>query len=109
MKKCPSALRTDCGTETGIMAGIHSLLHQNASAHKYGKSTANQRIENWWSHLKKSFTSWVMIFFKDLVENGIFVPGNYQHMKCAWFVFSDFIQVELDDFVHTSPQFTLHS
>lgn len=89
-------LRTDCGTETGLMAALHCFLHQNSDAHRFVKSVANQRIENWWSHLRKHYTSWLISFFKGLVFDGHYHLGNYVHEECAWFVFRDLIQSDLD-------------
>ena len=43
---CPQYLRTDCGTENGIIAGIQCLFLMSENAHRYGTSTSNQRIEN---------------------------------------------------------------
>ena len=97
LKKAPSHLRTDCGTETGIMAAIHCALHQDVNAHTYGKSVTNQRIENWWSHYRRGYTSWLIDFFKQLVDDGIFTLGHNVHMECAWFVFSKLLQSELDE------------
>ena len=53
----PEMLRTDDGNETGVMAAAHCILRQNADAHRYGTSVANQRIENFWSHFRRTFTS----------------------------------------------------
>ena len=71
---CPSILRTDLGSETGTMSEIHSSLHQGGSSHLYGKSTANQRIENWWSSFKKK----------------LFILGNkfFQRFDREWGVYS---------------------
>lgn len=56
----PMRLRTDCGTENGIMAAIHCALRSEhmdefagALSHMYGTSTSNQRIESWWSYFRK--------------------------------------------------------
>lgn len=53
-------LRTDCGTENGTKAAIHCALRSQhtddfagALRHMYGNSTANQRIESWWSFFRK--------------------------------------------------------
>ena len=99
LESYPNLLRTDFGTETGIMAAIQCVLHQRANAHRYGSSIANQRIENWWSHCKAGYSAWIINFFKDLVNNGTFHLGNHVHMECAWYVFSEFIQEELNDVV----------
>ena len=56
----PARLRTDCGTENGTMAAIQCALRSQhtddfagARSHMYGTSTANQRIESWWSFFRK--------------------------------------------------------
>ena len=85
---CPQYLQTDCGTENGIIAGIQCLFLMSEDAHRYGSSISNQRIENWWSHMRKGFTNWLIEYFKELFHENIFVPGNQTHLECSWFVFS---------------------
>ena len=43
---CPQYLRTDFGTEKGIIEGIQCLFLMSEDSHRYGASTSNQRIEN---------------------------------------------------------------
>ena len=93
-------VQTDCGTENGILAASQCLLAGEVAAHRYSSSHVNQRIENWWSHNKKGFTAWVIDFFKTLVTEGKLALGNHLHMECVWFVFSDFLQLELDKVKH---------
>ena len=85
------------------MATMQCLLRANGSdefsgekAHRYGPSTGNQRVECWWSHLKKSRTTWWINFFKDLVDRGVFLPGNIYHNECIWFCFNELLQHDLD-------------
>ena len=87
----------DLGTENGIVADMHCYLVNDMNAHSYGTSVANQRIENWWSSLKRGYTAWVIQFFKDLIEENILVVGHQVHMECVWFVFSKFLQNQLDE------------
>ena len=94
---CPTKLRSDFGTENGIMADCQCVLVNDVNAHSYGTSVANQRIENWWSHYKRSFTSWVIDFFKQMVADGILILGHHIHMECVWFVFAQFLQNQLDE------------
>ena len=94
---CPKKMRMDLGTENGIMADMHCYLVNDMNAHSYGTSVANQRIENWWSSLKRGYTAWVIQFFKDLIEENILVVGHQVHMECVWFVFSKFLQNQLDE------------
>ena len=91
---CPNLLKTDCGSENGDIATVHWFLTGSNLSHRYGASHANQRIENWWSHFKRSFSAWVIDYFKQLVHDGIFVPGHILHMECIWFVYADFLQME---------------
>ena len=44
-------------------------------AHRYGTSISNQRIENWWSHMRKSFTNWLTEFSKALVNEKVLSLG----------------------------------
>ena len=93
---CPKLVRTDCGTENGIIAAMQCTLTNNENGHRYGTSVANQRIENWWSHKRRAFSNWVMDYFKALVDEGKLLLGNYFHMECIRYVFSDLLQANLD-------------
>ena len=42
----------------GIMAGMHSFFRNDPNSHRYVPSPRNQRIEGWWSFLKKNQISW---------------------------------------------------
>ena len=64
-------LVTDLGTESGVMAGIHSFFCNDPNSHRYVPSPRNQRIEGWWSFLRKNQTSWWIDFFNDLIAAGI--------------------------------------
>ena len=96
---CPVNLRTDCGTENGIMAGMQCEFRQDIAAHKYGSSPANQRIEGWWSFFRRSTSNWWIDFFKGLIYQGVFNHGNQLQMECIWFCFSGLIQTDLDQLI----------
>ena len=56
----PQFIRSDHGTETGMMANAHHQLHtvqepdlEFQDCYLYGTSTTNQRIESWWNQLSK--------------------------------------------------------
>ena len=93
----PLKLRTDCGTENGIMADSHCFLTNNPGGHLYGSSPANQRIECWWSYCRKSYTTWLIDFFRQMVEDGILIPGHAIHMECSRFVFLKLLQIQLNE------------
>ena len=57
---------------------------------------SNQRIKNLWLHYKRTYTTGIKNFFKDFVNTDALRFVNHFQMKCAWFVFSDFLQAELD-------------
>lgn len=66
----PRIVRADAGTENISVAGIQRFLRSGTedafSGEKsflYGRSVSNQRIEAWWSFLKKSNASWWIDFF----------------------------------------------
>ena len=81
---------------------------KNKKSHRYGPSTGNQRIEAWWTHLRRSRLTWWINFFKDLVDRGIFLTGDVLHGECIWFCFAELIQHDLD-FVKFHWIYTLHS
>lgn len=61
----------------------------------YGKSTSNQRIEAWWSQLRKSGADWWIKYFKDLRDLGIYCDGEIIHEQCLKFCYMKIIQDEL--------------
>ena len=96
-------LRTNCGTENGIMTGMQCCFRQDEEdafagekARKYGSSLANQQIEAWWSHFRKGRAGWWVHFFKDMVVAGLLDLGNVLQMECLWFCFEAVLQNELD-------------
>ena len=100
---CPSLLRTDCGTENVVIAGVQSFLRAECDddlagekAHRYGPSTGNQWIEAWWSYYRRSCLTWWITFFKDLMDRGVFLPGNTLHQEWLWFCSAELIQQDLD-------------
>ena len=44
---CPLKVRTDCGTENGLVAAAQCYFIGNDLAHIYGTSPHNQLIEGW--------------------------------------------------------------
>ncbi|KAI9516384.1 hypothetical protein NQZ68_017587 [Dissostichus eleginoides] len=65
----PMRLRTDCGTENGLMASVqctlrhdHSDYYAGDKSHMFGSSMSNQRIESWWSIFRKQRQTWLNVF-----------------------------------------------
>ena len=71
------------------IAGINSF--------KFGLSTRNQRIEAWWSKLRRARFNWWINFFKDLCETGNFNLSKPFHLEVMRFCFIGLIQTELDE------------
>jgi hypothetical protein len=101
---CPLIVRSDCGTENGMLAGMQCYFRRDGNdvfsgnnAHKNGTSPANQRIESWWSYFRGARTGWWMDLFKDMVASGQLELGNTLHMECVWFCFQPILSSELDD------------
>ena len=93
---CPTKVRSDCGTENGLLAATQCFFMNDLESHIYGTSPHNQRIEAWWSFYRRSRAAWWINFFKDLMERSVFTPGNDLEMECLWFCFSSLIQHDLD-------------
>ena len=82
--------------ENGEIAALNCFLNGSSNAHSFGASHFNQRIENWWSHFRRSYSNWVINFFKTLVSNRILQLGHHFYMECTWFVFSTLLQNDLN-------------
>ena len=89
LEGCPRLLRTDPGTENGAMAAIQCCLRASdedelagEKAHRYGSSTGNQCIECWWSHLKRSRTSWWKSFQRSTRQEIISKWKCMSHAMC---------------------------
>lgn len=96
----PEFIRGDRGTENVVVEQLQTVLHEtindrNATDHfKYGRSTANQRIESWWSFLRKQCTEFWIAFFHQFRQDGIF-NGDQLEQELVRFVFMDIIQVSI--------------
>ncbi|XP_028417449.1 uncharacterized protein LOC114541833 [Dendronephthya gigantea] len=96
-------LRVDKGTETGVMATMHSFLrryHGDMDPQDtviYGPSTANQ-IERWWKELHQRMEK----FFKSqlcwLKDQAHYDPHNNTDRMLLAFIMVPLIQKELDIF-----------
>lgn len=99
----PRIVRSDCGTENVNIAFMQPYLRHNhgdcfagALSFRYGKSVTNQRIEAWWSQLKKWCTQWWHELFKNMEHEGFF-DGTYGvHVDCLRFAFMELVQQDLN-------------
>ena len=92
---CPTIVRADRGTENGRIQDFQELMRPSGpseSPYIEGKSTANQRIEAFWSYLRKEFAQFWMDFFKELAVIGEFT-GDFLDKSLVQFCFTSIIQV----------------
>ena len=102
----PMIVKSDQGTENVVLAGIQQYFQHNdtdqfagRNSFRYGTLTANQRIEAWWSQLRRHRANWWIKFFKDMTALGIFHASNEIHLQCIRFCFLPILQRELNDTV----------
>lgn len=107
VRGCPTQIRSDHGTENGLVAATQISFRSNGTdnlagrnSFRYGTSPANVRIESWWSELRRHKTGWWIETFKIMEQNGDFDPCNNTHVKCLAVVFYPIIERELRYFVH---------
>ncbi|CAH0561750.1 unnamed protein product [Brassicogethes aeneus] len=65
-------------------------------SHIKGRSTANQRIESWWSILRKENAQYWINLLESIRDEGLFT-GSYLDKALIQFCFMDIVQSELDE------------
>ena len=83
-------VRADSDVENCIIASMQRYFHREGNQNNsflFGRSTANQRIEAWWSYLRKNCLHWWINYFKDLRDRGIFDDSNVFRTECLRFFF----------------------
>ncbi len=100
----PQKIRSDDGSENSLIEAIHTYLRYSNSDNDtpvdsccfaIGRSTANQRIEAYWSHLVKDGPGWWINFFKDLRDLNLFNDSDPIHIECIRFCFMQILRKEL--------------
>ena len=99
----PRLVRTDKGTENIWISVMQRLLRmdQNDNLPGFksfieGKSSANQRIESYWSKLRQGGGGWWINFFKDLRDSGVYADHDPLHQECLKFCFMNVLRKELN-------------
>ncbi|XP_054260144.1 uncharacterized protein LOC128984801 [Macrosteles quadrilineatus] len=93
---CPVRIRGDCGTENRYVEQMQIYLRAKEdnmpeTAWLYGTSQSNQRIEAWWSILRKQCSQFWMNLFQNLKEDGLF-SGSFMDKSLIQFSFLRMIQ-----------------
>lgn len=99
---CPRRVRFDCGTENLYVEKFQQIFRESPAdnfdttfgdkSFMYGTSQSNQRIEAWWSILRKHSAQFWMNLFQELRENGHF-SGSELDKSLIQFCFLMIIQV----------------
>ena len=101
----PNMVRADRGTENVNMEQMQIFLRSANNDNRarlgttflYGRSTANQRIECWWSKFgSRGMTTWIE-HFKAIVAAGIIDTSNDLDIDCCRFCYMPLLRVELDE------------
>ena len=106
-KFTPRLVRSNRGSENLIIAGLQRYYLRSTnfanSSLKVGSSTANQRIESWWSVMRRSRLNWWIKFFKDPRDQGHFDATNAYHVHALRF---SFIRVGWNSRAMEKPPYT---
>ena len=102
LSKLPCTVRADRGTENGQIARIQRSLRTGDDAFAgensfmYERSTANQRIEAWWSILRKQCTNFWINKFKDMQSASLLDVSDPFQKEALRFSFMNLIQQDLN-------------
>lgn len=98
----PRKIRSDDGTENSTMETLRTFLRSSHNdeyagpgCFTIGRSTANKRIESYWSQFGKDGPGWWISFFKDLSDLGLFSSSDPVHVECIHFCFMQILRNEL--------------
>ncbi len=101
MGGCPKIVRGDAGTENAYVRDIHRFLRMDNDdpmagdiSYMEGTSTANQRIEYWWSFLQRECTDYWICFFRYMLDEGYF-SGDFLDVNLVRFCFMQLVQVSM--------------
>ena len=99
----PRIVRSDRGTENGRVRLFQIALRLNHNdslsgyrSFRYGRSTANQRVECFWSQLRRMVTHFWINFFKDMRDDGVFDNSDPVQVECMRFCFTRVLQADFD-------------
>ena len=99
----PKTIVADRGTENVYLAASQRFFRRNhgdsaagEKSFRYGRSVSNQRIEAWWSLLRRTCTNWWMNYFKDLINQGKYDLTDKFQVECMRFTHGHLIATELN-------------
>ena len=102
--RCPRVIRADFGTENTNVRQIQMFLRRNGDdtfagerSCLLGSSPNNQRIEFWWSILRKHCAQFWLNVFHELKDSGHFT-GDFLDISLIQFCFLNMIQVRICEY-----------
>lgn len=102
-KTQPMLVRCDRGTENIHAEKIQKFMRRfdddpfaGVNSFMYGRSTANQRIEAWWSMFRRQCSNFWINLFKDMQTAGLIDVEDPVHIECLRFCFLGLIQRDVD-------------
>lgn len=97
-KITPKVVRFDRGTENIYIQDLQVFFTNDINSFLYATSTRNQRIEAFWSRLKKYRLCWWIAFFEEMEKERLYKSFLETHAETLLFVFIPIIQSELNEF-----------
>lgn len=99
----PRVIRSDRGMENSTIECLQQCLryyHDDSLAGLksfiMGKSTSNQRIESYWSQLRRAGIDHYISLFKNMRDTFVFDNSNPIHIECIRYCFGPLINLELE-------------
>eukprot|EP00795_Rhopilema_esculentum_P011687 gene11687-4_t len=104
-KIIPNYIRIDKGTETGVMAAMHTYLRSKTGDLEdptesviYGPSTSN-KIERWWRALHERMEKGLTLYLNQLLSRCLYDPHNARDRNILAYIFIPVLKRECDAFV----------
>jgi len=99
LQKAPRLLRMDKGTENIYCQDLQVFWTNSERSYLNAASTHNQRIEAFWSRLKKFKLSWWISFFSSMISKAIHKPSCPIHKEVLLFCFMPVLQAEFNEWI----------
>ena len=86
-KIVPNLIRMDKGSENIYCNDLQAFFTGDPNSVKYATSTRNQRIEAYWSRLKKFQFAWWISLFKDMESKRLYKSYLDTHVEILVYIF----------------------
>lgn len=113
-KKVPALVRSDLGTENSLVECLqiafrldHTDEYAGANSCVKGKSTANQRVESFWGHMRRRCIQFWISYFKDMMDEGHFYKKDPLQLECLRYCFVPLISFDLEEVKHEWNRHTI--